>query len=125
MFSPQYDTDGSGEIEFPEFCNMMSNKMSQQDDAEMVKASWMMMMMLMMMMMMMKMTTMMSNEKVMITMTRSSFPRTRKSLSVAAVSEVGPAVSPRSTCCTAGPDSPATSAIDCSLPNIGIPMEGL
>ena len=32
----QYDTDGSGEIEFPEFCNMMSNKMSQQDDAEMV-----------------------------------------------------------------------------------------
>ena len=33
----QYDTDGSGEIEFPEFCNMMSQKMSQQDDAEMVK----------------------------------------------------------------------------------------
>ena len=37
--SPQYDTDGSGEIEFPEFCNMMSNKMSQQDDAEMVRWS--------------------------------------------------------------------------------------
>ena len=36
-FSWQYDTDGSGEIEFPEFCNMMSQKMSQQDDAEMVK----------------------------------------------------------------------------------------
>ena len=36
-FSRQYDTDGSGEIEFPEFCNMMSQKMSQQDDAEMVK----------------------------------------------------------------------------------------
>ena len=35
--SPQYDTDGSGEIEFPEFCNMMSNKMNQSDDAEMVK----------------------------------------------------------------------------------------
>ena len=31
------DADGSGEIEFPEFCNMMSQKMSQQDDAEMVK----------------------------------------------------------------------------------------
>ena len=41
---PQYDTDGSGEIEFPEFCNMMSNKMSQQDDAEMVKTIMMMMM---------------------------------------------------------------------------------
>ena len=40
---PQYDTDGSGEIEFPEFCNMMSNKMSQQDDAEMVKIMMMMM----------------------------------------------------------------------------------
>ena len=38
--SPQYDTDGSGEIEFPEFCNMMSNKMSQQDDAEMVRWSF-------------------------------------------------------------------------------------
>ena len=36
-FPRQYDTDGSGEIEFPEFCNMMSQKMSQQDDAEMVK----------------------------------------------------------------------------------------
>ena len=38
----QYDTDGSGEIEFPEFCNMMSQKMSQQDDAEMVKIKIMM-----------------------------------------------------------------------------------
>ena len=37
QFPRQYDTDGSGEIEFPEFCNMMSQKMSQQDDAEMVK----------------------------------------------------------------------------------------
>ena len=44
----QYDTDGSGEIEFPEFCNMMSQKMSQQDDAEMVKLRIMTMMMMMM-----------------------------------------------------------------------------
>ena len=34
---PQYDTDGSGQIEFPEFCNMMSNKMGEQDDTEMVR----------------------------------------------------------------------------------------
>ena len=44
----QYDTDGSGEIEFPEFCNMMSQKMSQQDDAEMVKLKIMMLMRMMM-----------------------------------------------------------------------------
>ena len=45
----QYDTDGSGEIEFPEFCNMMSQKMSQQDDAEMVKLKIMRMILLVMM----------------------------------------------------------------------------
>ena len=69
---PQYDTDGSGEIEFPEFCNMMSNKMSQQDDAEMVRTMIMtmmmiimtmnMMMMMMMMVMIMNMMMMMSNK---------------------------------------------------------------
>ena len=32
----EYDTDGSGQIEFPEFCNMMSAKMSEVDDEEMV-----------------------------------------------------------------------------------------
>ena len=44
----QYDTDGSGEIEFPEFCNMMSQKMSQQDDAEMVKLKSIMVMLVIM-----------------------------------------------------------------------------
>ena len=44
----QYDTDGSGEIEFPEFCNMMSQKMSQQDDAEMVKLKIMMLILVIM-----------------------------------------------------------------------------
>ena len=28
IISLKYDTDGSGKIEFPEFCNMMSHKMS-------------------------------------------------------------------------------------------------
>ena len=32
----QYDTDGSGQIEFPEFCNMMSHKMNASDDKEAV-----------------------------------------------------------------------------------------
>ena len=35
----QYDTDGSGQIEFPEFCNMMSHKMNASDDKEAVKKS--------------------------------------------------------------------------------------
>jgi len=26
----KYDTDGSGQIEFPEFCNMMANKVINQ-----------------------------------------------------------------------------------------------
>ena len=33
----QYDTDGSGQIEFPEFCNMMSHKMNASDDKEAVR----------------------------------------------------------------------------------------
>ena len=36
----QYDTDGSGQIEFPEFCNMMSHKMSNTDDEEMVRLAF-------------------------------------------------------------------------------------
>ena len=65
--SPQYDTDGSGEIEFPEFCNMMSNKMNQSDDAEMVKIMMMTIMLtitmtIIMMVMEMEMTNMMSNK---------------------------------------------------------------
>ena len=63
--SPQYDTDGSGEIEFPEFCNMMSNKMNQSDDAEMVKIMMMTIMLTITMtiiMMVMEMTNMMSNK---------------------------------------------------------------
>ena len=38
-FPLQYDTDGSGQIEFPEFCNMMSHKMNASDDKEAVKKS--------------------------------------------------------------------------------------
>ena len=40
MFLIQYDTDGSGQIEFPEFCNMMSHKMSMSDDEEMVRLAF-------------------------------------------------------------------------------------
>merc|ERR1711931_457500 len=36
----QYDTDGSGQIEFPEFCNMMSHKMNITDDVEMVRLAF-------------------------------------------------------------------------------------
>ena len=36
----QYDTDGSGQIEFPVFCNMMSHKMSDNDDEEMVRLAF-------------------------------------------------------------------------------------
>ena len=63
--SPQYDTDGSGEIEFPEFCNMMSNKMNQSDDAEMVKI------MMMTIMLTITMTIMIRFFKLMMIMTRS------------------------------------------------------
>ena len=37
MIYTQYDTDGSGQIEFPEFCNMMSHKMNASDDKEAVR----------------------------------------------------------------------------------------
>ena len=40
MFVCQYDTDGSGQIEFPEFCNMMSHKMNENDDEEMVRLAF-------------------------------------------------------------------------------------
>ena len=33
----EFDTDGSGQIEFPEFCNMMSSKMGETDDEEAVR----------------------------------------------------------------------------------------
>jgi calmodulin len=40
MYVFQYDTDGSGQIEFPEFCNMMSHKMNDNDDEEMVRLAF-------------------------------------------------------------------------------------
>ena len=36
----QYDTDGSGMIEFPEFCNMMSDKMNTVNDADMIRMAF-------------------------------------------------------------------------------------
>ena len=39
-FLMQYDTDGSGQIEFPEFCNMMSHKMNASDDKEAVRKNY-------------------------------------------------------------------------------------
>ena len=33
----KFDTDGSGQIEFPEFCNMMASRMSDNDDEEAVR----------------------------------------------------------------------------------------
>ena len=33
----KFDTDGSGQIEFPEFCNMMASRMSNNDDEEAVR----------------------------------------------------------------------------------------
>jgi len=36
----KYDTDGSGKIEFPEFCNMMSHKMSYAEDEEMIRLAF-------------------------------------------------------------------------------------
>ena len=33
----KYDTDGSGQIEFPEFCNMMSHKMGTVNDEDMIR----------------------------------------------------------------------------------------
>ena len=36
----QYDTDESGMIEFPEFCNMMSDKMNTVNDADMIRMAF-------------------------------------------------------------------------------------
>ena len=36
----QYDTDGSGKIELPEFCNMMAHKMSYAEDEEMIRLAF-------------------------------------------------------------------------------------
>ena len=36
----QYDTDGSGMIEFPEFCNMMSDKMNAVNDEDMIRMAF-------------------------------------------------------------------------------------
>ena len=36
----QYDTDGSGQIEFPEFCNMMSAKMGTVNDEDMIRMAF-------------------------------------------------------------------------------------
>ena len=40
LFIVQYDTDGSGMIEFPEFCNMMSDKMNTVNDADMIRMAF-------------------------------------------------------------------------------------
>ena len=36
----QYDTDGSGQIEFPEFCNMMADKMNTVNDEDMIRMAF-------------------------------------------------------------------------------------
>ena len=36
----QYDTDGSGMIEFGEFCNMMSDKMNADNDEDMIRMAF-------------------------------------------------------------------------------------
>ena len=36
----QYDTDGSGQIEFPEFCNMMADKMNCTNDEDMIRMAF-------------------------------------------------------------------------------------
>ena len=33
----EFDSDGSGQIEFPEFCNMMASKVGKNDDEEAVR----------------------------------------------------------------------------------------
>ena len=33
----EFDTDGSGQIEFPEFCNMMASKVGANEDEEAVR----------------------------------------------------------------------------------------
>ena len=36
----QYDTDGSGQIEFPEFCNIMTDKMNIVNDEDMIRMAF-------------------------------------------------------------------------------------
>ena len=36
----QFDTDFSGQIEFPEFCNMMSAKMGTVNDEDMIRTAF-------------------------------------------------------------------------------------
>ena len=36
----QYDTDGSGQIDFPEFCYMMSAKMGAVNDEDMIRMAF-------------------------------------------------------------------------------------
>ena len=36
----QYDTDNSGQIEFPEFCNMMADKMNMVNDEDMIRMAF-------------------------------------------------------------------------------------
>ena len=33
----EFDSDGSGQIEFPEFCNMMASKVGENEDEEAVR----------------------------------------------------------------------------------------
>ena len=40
QFLSQYDTDYSGQIEFPEFCNMMEDKMTCVNDEEMIRMAF-------------------------------------------------------------------------------------
>ena len=40
-FNLQFDTDGSGQIEFPEFCNMMAIKMNDDEtDEELIRMAF-------------------------------------------------------------------------------------
>ena len=36
----QYDTDGSGQIEFPEFCNIMTDKMNMVNDEDKIRMAF-------------------------------------------------------------------------------------
>ena len=36
----QFDTDGSGFIEFPEFCNMMAEKMNTINDEDLIRSAF-------------------------------------------------------------------------------------
>jgi Ca2+-binding EF-hand superfamily protein len=40
IFLLQFDTDGSGFIEFPEFCNMMAEKMNTINDEDLIRTAF-------------------------------------------------------------------------------------